>query len=403
MILTIWDAHLVLFNQLNFKTINNSQIYLDNNATTKVDQRVVDEMLPFLTNNYFNPSSSYGSGKRIMQIVNNSRSLIAETLNVNPSEIFFTSGSTEAINIALKGFIHNDKIKGKHILTVKTEHSAVLETCKYLECLGFEVTYLEVLNDGLISLDELKKSIRPDTFLVSVMYVNNETGVIQPIKEISEIVHSHGAFFMCDTTQAIGKLKINVGDLNIDILCISGHKMYAPKGIGALFVSNNIRNLPLTPNSHGGKQESGLRSGTLNVPGIVALGKACEIAQTELFQNQIHISKLKNKLEIELLKIPNSKINGNFHNRIFNVSNICFKGIDANVLIGKLQKLSVSNGSACNSMIFQPSHVLTAMGLSEDEAMSSIRFSVGKFNTENEINEAIKIMTYNINLLTRYA
>lgn len=382
---------------------NYSQIYLDNNSTTQVDQRVVEEMLPYLTHNYFNPSSANSSGKRIMQLVNNSRNLIAETINVDPSGIFFTSGSTEAINIALKGFVQNHKIRGKHIVTVKTEHSAVLETCKYLETLGFEVTYLEVTSDGLISLDELKKSIRPDTFLVSVMFVNNETGVIQPIREISEIVHSHGAFFMSDTTQAIGKLNIDADDLNIDILCISGHKIHAPKGIGALYIGSKIKKLLITPNTHGGKQESGLRAGTLNVPGIIALAKACEIAQSEILQNQIHISKLKSQLENELLKIPNTKINGNLLNRIFNVSNICFEGIDANVLIGKLQNLSVSNGSACNSMIFQPSHVLKAMGLSEDEAMSSIRFSVGKFNTENEIKEAIEIINYNINLLTRYA
>lgn len=383
--------------------MNKTAIYLDNNATTQVDQRVVDEMLPFLTHNYFNPSSSNASGKRVMHLVNDSRSQIAEIINVDPSEIIFTSGSTEAINIALKGFIQNDNIKGKHIITVKTEHSAVLETCKYLETLGFEVTYLEVKIDGLISLDELKESIRPDTFLVSVMFVNNETGVIQPIREISKIVHSHGAFFMSDTTQAIGKLNIDVNDLNIDILCISGHKIHAPKGIGALYISNKIKKTLTTPNIHGGKQESGLRAGTLNVPGIIALAKACEIAQSEILKNQIHISKLKSQLENELLKIPNTKINGNLINRIFNVSNICFEGIDANVLIGKLQNLSVSNGSACNSMIFKPSHVLTAMGLSEDEAMSSIRFSVGKFNTENEIKEAIEIINYNINLLTRYA
>ncbi len=380
-----------------------SQIYLDNNSTTQVDQRVVEEMLPYLTHNYFNPSSAYSAGKRIMQLVNNSRNLIAETINVDPSGIFFTSGSTEAINIALKGFIQNDNIKNKHIVTVKTEHSAVLETCKYLETLGFEVTYLDVTSDGLISLDELKKSIRPDTFLVSVMFVNNETGVIQPIREISDIVHSHGAFFMSDTTQAIGKLNIDADDLNIDILCISGHKIHAPKGIGALYIGSKVKKLLITPNTHGGKQESGLRAGTLNVPGIIALAKACEIAQSEILKNQIHISKLKSQLENELLKIPNTKINGNLINRIFNVSNICFEGIDANVLIGKLQNLSVSNGSACNSMIFKPSHVLTAMGLSEDEAMSSIRFSVGKFNTENEIKEAVEIINYNINLLTRYA
>lgn len=380
-----------------------SLIYLDNNSTTQVDERVVKEMLPYLTHNYFNPSSANSSGKRIMQLVNNARNLIAETINVDPSGIYFTSGSTEAINIALKGFIQNDKIRGKHIVTVKTEHSAVLETCKYLETVGFDVTYLEVKSDGLISLEELKESIRPDTFLVSVMFVNNETGVIQPIKEISEIAHSHGALFMSDTTQAIGKLNIDADDLNIDILCISGHKIHAPKGIGVLYLSNKINKSLITPNAHGGKQESGLRAGTLNVPGIIALAKACEIARTENLKNQIHISKLKYQLENELLKIPNTKINGNLINRIFNVSNICFMGIDANVLIGKLQNLSVSNGSACNSMIFQPSHVLTAMGLSENEAMSSVRFSLGKFNTENEIKEAIEIINYNINLLTRYA
>ncbi len=382
---------------------NNTLIYLDNNSTTQVDQRVIEEMLPLLTLNYFNPSSSYRLGKIIKQKVEESRNIIAEIINAEPSDITFTSGSTESINIALKGFVQNDKIKGRHIVTVKTEHSAVLETCKYLESVGFEVTYLDVLNDGLISLEDLEKAIRPDTFLVCVMYVNNETGVIQPIKHIAEIAHSHGAFFMCDTTQAIGKLSINVIELNIDILCISGHKIHAPKGIGALYLNNNVKAKKIIPNLHGGKQESGLRSGTLNVPGIIALAKACEIAQIEMKQNEQHISRLKNLLEKELLKIPNSTINGNSQTRIFNVSNICFNGIDANILIGKLQNIAISNGSACNSLIFQPSHVLSAMGLSNDEALSSIRFSIGKYNTEDEIMEAIEILKYNLNLLSTYA
>lgn len=382
---------------------NNTPIYLDNNSTTQVDQRVIEEMLPFLTVNYFNPNSSSGLGKKIKCIVEDSRRIIADIINAEPSEITFTSGSTESINIALKGFINNNNIKGKHIVTVKTEHSAVLETCKYLESVGFEVTYLDVQNDGLISLEDLEKSIRPDTFLICVMYVNNETGVIQPINQIAEIAHSHGAYFMCDTTQAFGKLNINVVELNIDILCISGHKIHAPKGIGVLYLNKKVKATHLIPNLHGGKQESGLRSGTLNVPGIIALAKACEISQKEMKQNEEHISRLRNLLEIELLKTLNTNINGNSRSRIFNVSNICFKGIDANILIGKLQNIAISNGSACNSLIFQPSHVLSAMGLSDDEAMSSIRFSIGKYNTENEIKDAIEILKYNINLLTTYA
>jgi cysteine desulfurase len=379
---------------------NISQIYLDNNSTTQVDQRIIDEMLPYLTTNYFNSNSSHFFGNRVKNSIIDTRDKISEILNADSSEIIFTSGATESINIALKAFVNNNNIKGKHIITVKTEHSAVLESCKYLESIGFEVTYLNVLEDCIISIDNLRISIRPDTFLIAVMYVNNETGVIQPIKEISKIAHESGILFMCDTTQAIGKIQIDVKDLNIDILCISGHKIYAPKGIGALYMSKRVLKLNPNPLLHGGKQEFGLRSGTINVPGIIALGKACLIAQSELTQNRNHIEKLRNQLENNLLKIHPSKVNGSKEKRIFNVCNICFEGIDSNILIGKLKNIAISNGSACNSLIVQPSHVLIAMGLSENEAMNSVRFSLGKFNNESEINETIEIFKQT---LTTYA
>jgi cysteine desulfurase len=284
--------------------VNNIK-YLDYNSTTPIDPRVLDAMLPFLKDNFANSSSTHHMGKNINEKVKQAREQIADFINSEPNELIFTSGATEAINLAIKGVAESYFNKGKHIITVLTEHKAVLDTCKDLERKGFEVTYLPVLSNGLIDLVKLKQTIRPDTVLVSVMYVNNEIGVIQPIKEIAKLAHETGALFMTDATQTVGKTAIDVNDLDVDLLCFSGHKMYAPKGIGALYVRNKTK---LTPQIHGGGHEQGLRSGTLHVPGIIALAKACEIASEEMILNQRNISVLRNKLEAELLKLPNTSI-----------------------------------------------------------------------------------------------
>ena len=361
--------------------------YLDHNATTPIDPRVLEAMLPFLKDNFANPSSTHHFGQSIHSKVKQAREQIADFINAASNELIFTSGATEAINMAIKGVAESYSNKGKHIITVSTEHKAVLDTCKDLERKGIEVTYLPVQSNGLIDLAELEKAIRPDTILVSVMHVNNETGVIQPIKEIAKLAHEKGALFMTDATQAVGKIEIDVNDLGIDLLCFSGHKMYAPKGIGALYVRNKTK---LSPQIHGGGHEQGLRSGTLNVPGIIALAKACEIASEEMDLNKRNISELKDKLETEFLKLPNTSLNGDSENRIFNTTNICFKGQDANVLIGRMKNIAVSNGSACSSAVVEPSHVLKAMGLSDDEAFASLRFSLGKYNTTEDIETLIQ-------------
>lgn len=375
-------------------------IYFDNNATTAIDKRVLNAMLPFLTENFANSNSTHYFGLTANEAVKTARGQIADFIGAVENEIIFTSGSTEAINIALKGVAENYSSKGKHIITVSTEHHAVLDTCKHLESKGYEVTYLPVNKIGLINLLDLKNSLRADTILVSVMYVNNETGVIQPIKEISSLSHEAGAFFMTDATQAAGKIEIDVDALGIDMLCLSGHKMYAPKGVGTLYVRQRINRVQLPTYTHGGGHEQGLRSGTLNVAGIVAFAKACEIAQVEMKQDAEKISELRAELENELLKITGAYVNGRTENRIFNVSNICFPEVDANVLIGRMKNIAVSNGSACKAALVKPSHVLTAMGLSDDDAFSSIRFSLGKFNTMEEIHKVVSQIS--LTLTTTY-
>jgi cysteine desulfurase len=347
---------------------------------------VLEAVLPFLKDSFANPSSTHHFGLSVNVKVKQAREQIADFIKVEPKELIFTSGATEAINLAIKGVAETYSNKGKHIITVSIEHKAVLDTCKDLERKGFEVTYLLVQSNGLIDLTELKKAIRLDTILVSVMYVNNETGVIQPIKEIAKLAHEKGAFFMTDATQAVGKIEIDVDDLGVDLLCFSGHKMYAPKGIGALYVRNKIK---LTPQIHGGGHEQGLRSGTLNVPGIIALAKAYEIASEEMALNKRNISALRDKLEVELLKLPNTSINGDSENRIYNTTNICFKGHYANVLIGRMKNIAVSNGSACSSSVVEPSHVLKLMGLNDEDAFASLRFSLGKYNTIEDIETVV--------------
>ncbi len=377
--------------------MNKQVIYFDNNSTTQIDSRVLDSMMPFLTTEYGNANSTHYFGIIASEAIKKARFQVADLINADPNEIIFTSGSTEAINLALKGVTHKYSSKGKHIITVLTEHSAVLDTCQYLKSMGCEISYLSVNEDGLIDLEELKNNIRIDTILVCVMLANNETGVMQPIKEISNITHGFDALFMTDATQAVGKIPINVNELGIDIMCLSGHKMYGPKGVGALFLRQRTNKIKLSPLIHGGGHEKGIRSGTLNVPSIVALGVACLIAKKEMAIQSERILLLRNYLEIEILKIKNTHVIGNIDNRLFNTTNIMFHGIDSEALIiglnnpeNNLPIIAVSNGSACTSQSIKPSHVLIAMGLSEIDAFSCIRFSLGKNNTKEEVDLAIE-------------
>ena len=377
--------------------------YFDYNATTPVDKRVLNEMLPFLTDSFANASSTHHFGLKTNQAVKQARAKVADLIGSEQKEIVFTSGSTEAINLAIKGIAEKYSAKGKHIVTVATEHSAVIDTCKHLERKGYEITYLPVNSPGTIDLNELKAVLRNDTILVSVMYVNNETGVIQPVKDIAQLTHEVGAFYMCDATQAVGKISVDVDSLGIDLLCMSGHKLYAPKGVGALYIRQRLNQVKLPALIHGGGHENGFRSGTLNVPSIVALGAACEVAQQEMKQDAKRISTLRNELENELLKITGTFVNGKSENRIFNTTNICFPGTDANVMIGRMKNVAVSNGSACSSALVEPSHVLTAMGLNNDDAFASIRFSLGRFNTEDEVKSIVEIINTQLQLSRNYA
>jgi len=361
-------------------------IYLDNNATTKVDPRVIESMIPIYSEFYANPASTHQFGKEVNNLVLKAREQIASLINSSASDIVFTSGATESINLAIRGYAFANQNKGKHIITVQTEHKAVLDVCKYIETIGFEVTYLPVNKDGLIDLIELKNSIRKDTILISVMYVNNEIGVIQPIEEISEIAHDNEIVFFCDATQAVGKIEVDVVELGIDLMAFSGHKFHGPKGIGGLFIKDLRKNsLKIEPILYGGGHEHTLRSGTLNTPGIVGLGVACEIAKNEMHVDANRITKLRDTLEVMLLKYPKSFVNGCTKKRIYNVTNVCFPGIDANLLIGKLENIAVSNGSACTAAIVEPSHVLKAIRLNDELSNSSIRFSIGRFNNIDEI------------------
>ncbi|MCC9065542.1 cysteine desulfurase family protein [Flavobacterium piscisymbiosum] len=356
-------------------------IYLDNNATTQLDERVLDAMLPYFIHSYANASSGHLAGLTVNEAVENAAWQTANQIGATPEEIIFTSGATESINLAIKGLANQSK---KHIITVRTEHKAVLDTCQFMESIGFEVTYLHVDSDGVLDLQLLNDSITDHTLMVIVMMVNNEIGVIQDIDRISAIVHSKKALFMCDATQAVGKMTIDVQKSGIDLLALSAHKFYGPKGVGALYLSAKAK-LKLTPQIHGGGQQRKLRSGTLNVSGIIGLGKACEIAQAEMKTDQERIQKLRDRLEKSLLEIEGSFVNGNTKNRIYNTSNICFPGVNSESLILALQNISVSNGSSCSAVTSEPSHVLKALGLSDENALSSIRFSLGKFTTEEEI------------------
>jgi cysteine desulfurase len=368
--------------------------YFDYNSTTPVDKRVLDTMLPYFTEKFGNAASrTHAYGWIADDAVKKARLQLSELIGCTDQEIVFTSGATESINLAIKGVWENYKSKGQHIITVKTEHRAVLDTCHHLEKKGAKITYLSVNREGLIDLEELKEAISKETILVAVMYVNNETGVIQPVRKIAEIAHAANTIFLCDATQAVGKMRVNAEEDHIDLLALSAHKFYGPKGIGALYIRRKGPRVSLFPQIDGGGHERGLRSGTLNVPGIVGLGMAAEIAANEMWGDAARISKLRTRLEQLLCELPEVYINGSTRDRLFNTSNLCFHGLRSEKLIRELPGIAVSMGSACTSAVPEPSHVLKAMGLNDEDSYSSIRFSLGKFSTEEEVNVLVEKMS----------
>ena len=365
-------------------------IYLDYNATTPVDERVMAEMLPFFTEHFGNASSStHPFGWYAQGAVEKARLQVAELIGAQSSEIVFTSGATESINMALKGVFEAYQTKGNHIITCKTEHKAVLDTCDYLTEKGAVITWLNVDREGRIDLDELKSSFTDKTILVAIMAANNETGVLQDLEKIAPIVHEHKAIFFSDTTQMAGKLPIDVNEMGLDLCCISAHKLYGPKGVGALYVRRKDPRVNLIPLLHGGGHENNKRSGTLNVTGIVGLGKACEIAKAEFWDNNMLISKLRGYLEHQLLEIPDLRINGSTRYRLYNTSNLYFPKLkDGSSVFSHLkQHYAVALGSACTSAHAQPSHVLQAMGMEKEEVEGSIRFSFGKKSQKEDVEK----------------
>ena len=367
-------------------------IYLDNNATTPVDPRVLETMLPYFTNHFGNAASrNHPFGWEAEEAVDYAREQVAQLVGCDAKEIIFTSGATEADNLALKGVFEMYASKGNHIITVTTEHKAVLDTCKHIEKLGGEVTYLDVEEDGLLDLSKLEAAIKPSTILIAVMYANNEIGVVQPVKEISAIAKKHGILFFTDATQAVGKIPVDVMKDGIDLMAFSAHKMYGPKGVGALYVRRKNPRVKVTAQIDGGGHERGMRSGTLNVPGIVGFGKACELCRLEMEENTKRITVLRNKLENELLQLEESYLNGNKEQRLPHVSNISFKYVEGEgLMMGFNKNIAVSSGSACPSASLEPSYVLKALGLGDDLAHSSLRFGLSRFTTEEEIDYTIQ-------------
>lgn len=366
-------------------------IYLDNNATTPCDPRVLDEMIPYFTDKFGNAASrSHPFGWVAEEAVDYAREQVAKLINANPKEIIFTSGATEADNLALKGVFEMYSSKGNHIITCTTEHKAVLDTCKHIEKLGGEVTYLQVQPDGLIDLAELEKAITSKTILISIMYGNNEIGVVQPIREISAIAKKHGVLFFTDATQAVGKIPVDVEADGIDLMAFSAHKMYGPKGVGALYVRRKNPRVKVTAQMDGGGHERGMRSGTMNVPGIVGFGKACEICMNEMEAEAARLSVMRDRLEQGLLELEEAYVNGNVEHRLPHVANISFKYVEGEgLMMGFNKNIALSSGSACTSASLEPSYVLKALGLGDDLAHSSLRFGLGRFTTDEQIDYTI--------------
>ncbi len=369
-------------------------IYLDNNATTKVDPRVFEAMTPYFLEDFGNAASrNHPFGWKAEEAVDYAREQIAALIGASEKEIIFTSGATESNNLALKGVFEMYAEKGKHMITVVTEHKAILDTCKHLEKAGAEITYLTPAEDGLITVAQVEAAIRPDTILVSVMYANNEIAVVQPIKEIGALCKSKGVLFHSDATQAVGKIPVDVIADGIDLLSMTAHKMYGPKGIGALYVRRKNPRVKVTAQMDGGGHERGMRSGTLNVPGIVGFGKACELARLEMAADAERLSKLRDKLENSLLKLEESYVNGNKEHRLPHCTNISFKYVEGEGLMMAIKDIAVSSGSACTSASLEPSYVLKSLGLDDELAHSSLRFGLSRFTTDEEIDYTINCVS----------
>lgn len=365
-------------------------IYMDNSATTPVKQEVLDEMLPYFVTNYGNPSSVYSLGNASKAAVEISREKIGKIINAKSSEIFFTAGGSEADNWALKGIAYANKDKGNHIITSKIEHQGVLHTCEYLEEQGFKITYLDVDEYGMIDLDQLKQSITDETILISIIYANNEIGTLQPIKEIGEIAKEKDIYFHTDGVQAVGNIRIDVDELNIDMLSMAAHKFYGPKGIGALYIRRGVKIDPLIS---GGGQERNRRAGTENVPGIVGMAKAIEMAYENLDRDNEKLIHLRDRLIRKVFEeIDHVKLNGHPTKRLPGNANISFEFIEGESLLLSLdmEKIAGSSGSACTSGTLDPSHVLLAIGLSHEIAHGSLRLSLGDFNTEDEVDYVVE-------------
>ena len=365
-------------------------VYMDNSATTAVKQEVLDQMMPIFTEIYGNPSSIHQAGQIAKVYVDKARMQVASLLNASLDEIYFTAGGSESDNWALKGVAEKYRKKGNHIITTKIEHHAILHTCEYLEKQGYEVTYLDVDEYGVVDLEQLKKSITDQTILISVMFANNEIGTIQPIEEIGNIAKEHKILFHTDAVQAIGNVDIDVHKLNIDMLSMSGHKIHAPKGIGVLYIRKGL----ILPNLiHGGAQERKRRAGTENVPGIVGLGKACEIAKQHMENHIAHCTKLRDRLiEKVTQKIPYTLVTGSLEHRLPGLASFCFKYIEGEALLLSLDMKGIagSSGSACTSGSLDPSHVLMALGLKHEIAHGSLRLSLSDFNTEEEVDYVVE-------------
>ena len=363
-------------------------IYLDNHATTPLDPRVLEAMLPYFTERFGNAASrNHSFGWEAEKAVDDARKKIADLIGASSKEIVFTSGATESNNLSIKGVAEMYAEKGNHIITPATEHKAVLDTCKHLEKSGCRVTYLPVQGDGLVDLDMLREAITPKTILISVMYANNETGVIQPVAEIGKIAKARGVLFHSDAVQAVGKVPVNVVRDNIDLLSLSGHKIYGPKGVGALYVRRRNPRVQLSSQMDGGGHERGMRSGTLNVPGIVGLGEACAICQREMPEEAARLGRLRDRLRAKLeAELDEVYINGTMEHRLPNNLNMSFAYVEGESLLMGINDVAVSSGSACTSATLEPSYVLKALGVGDELAHTSIRFGLGRFNTEEEID-----------------